>query len=78
MAAAPGVHSCLVVRRTGNDVPMTAVRDRWHHELDVHNRPSGVVWDGKPDIYHAGQTLLLADVPVTGSLAESVKAAVSR
>ena len=50
----------------------------WHHELDVHNRPSGAVWDGKPDIYHAGQALLLADVPVTGSLAESVEAVTSR
>ncbi|MEK8226257.1 AGE family epimerase/isomerase [Oerskovia sp. M15] len=50
----------------------------WHHELDVHNRPSSAVWDGKPDIYHAGQALLLADVPVSGSLAESVKVAASR
>ncbi|MGA8487032.1 MAG: acetate--CoA ligase [Gaiella sp.] len=40
MAAAPGVHSCLVVRRTGNDVPMTAGRDRWHHELDVSDDPA--------------------------------------
>ncbi|MFF3063963.1 AGE family epimerase/isomerase [Oerskovia sp. NPDC057915] len=49
-------------------------RGSWHHELDAHNRPSAVVWDGKPDVYHAGQALLLADVPVTGSLAESVRA----
>ena len=49
-------------------------RGSWHHELDAHNRPSAVVWDGKPDVYHAAQALLLADVPVTGSLAESVRA----
>lgn len=52
-------------------------RGSWHHELDVHNRPSAVVWDGKPDVYHAAQALLLADVPVTGSLAESVRALAS-
>jgi len=49
-------------------------RGSWHHELDAHNRPSAEVWGGKPDVYHAGQALLLADVPVTGSLAESVRA----
>ncbi|MHA7134741.1 AGE family epimerase/isomerase [Oerskovia turbata] len=49
-----------------------AERGSWRHELDAHNRPSSVVWDGKPDVYHAGQALLLADVPVTGSLAESL------
>ena len=42
MAAAPRVHSCLVVRRTGNDVPMTDGRDRWYHELDVSGRPGDV------------------------------------
>jgi acetyl-CoA synthetase len=40
MAAAPRVHSCLVVRRTGNEVPMTAGRDRWYHELDVSVDPA--------------------------------------
>ena len=34
MAAAPGVRASLVVRRTGNPVPMTEGRDRWYHELD--------------------------------------------
>ncbi len=33
MAAAPGVQACLVVRRTGGDVPMTEGRDRWLHDL---------------------------------------------
>jgi acetyl-CoA synthetase len=40
MSAAPKVHACLVVRRTGNEVPMTAGRDRWYHELDVPDDPS--------------------------------------
>ncbi len=33
MADAPGVKRSLVVRRTGNDVPMTDGRDSWYHEL---------------------------------------------
>lgn len=43
----------------------------WHHELDPANRPSGTVWAGKPDVYHAYQAVLL---PQTG-LAASVAAA---
>jgi len=33
MADAPGVRRTVVVRRTGNEVPMTEGRDRWYHEL---------------------------------------------
>ncbi|MEI8104415.1 MAG: acetate--CoA ligase [Actinomycetes bacterium] len=33
LAAAPGVAKTLVLRRTGGDVPMTAGRDHWWHEL---------------------------------------------
>jgi acetyl-CoA synthetase len=40
MAAAPGVRTCLVVRRTGNEVPMSEGRDRWAHELDVPDDPA--------------------------------------
>lgn len=36
----------------------------WHHELDEHNRPSHVIWHGKPDVYHAYQALLLARMPL--------------
>jgi acetyl-CoA synthetase len=39
MAAAPGVRRCLVVRRTGGDVPMEDGRDTWFHELDVGDGP---------------------------------------
>jgi acetyl-CoA synthetase len=41
MADAPKVHSCLVVRRTGNEVRMTEGRDRWFHEIDVPDDPAG-------------------------------------
>ena len=33
MTEAPGVRASLVVRRTGNEVPMTEGRDRWYHEV---------------------------------------------
>ncbi len=41
MADAPGIRACLIVRRTGNDVPMTEGRDRWLHDLDVSDDPAG-------------------------------------
>jgi acetyl-CoA synthetase len=40
MADAPGVKRCLVVRRTGNDVPMTERRDTWFHDVDVSDDPA--------------------------------------
>ena len=33
MADAPGIRACLVVRRTGGEVPMTEGRDRWLDEV---------------------------------------------
>jgi len=33
MADAPGVRASVVVRRTGNDVPMTDGRDHWYHDV---------------------------------------------
>src|ERR671930_1773 len=33
MDDAPGIKKCLVIRRTGNDVPMRDGRDVWYHEL---------------------------------------------
>ncbi|MCB7135087.1 AGE family epimerase/isomerase [Cellulosimicrobium marinum] len=50
-------------------------RGSWHHELDTHNTPDGVTWVGKPDVYHAAQAAILPDLPLTGSLAASAKAA---
>jgi len=40
LASCPGVHSSLVVRRTGAEVPMTAGRDHWYHELEVSDDPA--------------------------------------
>ena len=40
LADAPGVRRCLVVRRTGNEVPMTEGRDVWLHDLDVADDPA--------------------------------------
>src|SRR5437588_5962119 len=39
MADAPGIKRCLVIRRTGNDVPMTDGRDVWPEQL-VEGAPS--------------------------------------
>jgi acetyl-CoA synthetase len=39
LLAAPGVRTCLVVRRTGGDVPMTAGRDVWYHDLSLSDDP---------------------------------------
>jgi len=41
MADAPGIRACLVVERTGNEVPMTEGRDRWVHDIDVPDDPAG-------------------------------------
>jgi acetyl-CoA synthetase len=40
LAAAPNVKRALVLRRTGNEVQMTAGRDVWLHELDVSEDPA--------------------------------------
>ena len=32
----------------------------WRHELDASNLESASVWDGRPDVYHAYQTLVIA------------------
>ena len=40
MAAAPELRRSLVVRRTGNDVPMQAGRDTWLHELELSDDPA--------------------------------------
>jgi acetyl-CoA synthetase len=39
LSAAPGVKHALVLRRTGNDTPMTEGRDVWFDELDVPDDP---------------------------------------
>ena len=44
----------------------------WHHQLDAENRPSSTVWDGKPDIYHAYQAVLISQLPPSTSVAAAV------
>lgn len=45
----------------------------WSHELDPQNRPSGVVWNGKPDTYHALQATLIPRLPLTPTLATALR-----
>lgn len=40
----------------------------WHHELSPDNRPASGTWRGKPDIYHAYQSVVLMQAPPAGSL----------
>jgi len=47
----------------------------WHHELDPGNRPASRTWQGKPDVYHAFQALLLGRLPLAPSLARAARAA---
>lgn len=44
----------------------------WHHELDQANKPASKTWAGKPDVYHAYQASLIADVPTTPSFASAL------
>ena len=40
MAESPGVKNCVVLRRTGNDVPMTDGRDHWYHDVAGSDDPA--------------------------------------
>ncbi|MCU1602988.1 MAG: N-acylglucosamine 2-epimerase [Frankiales bacterium] len=44
----------------------------WRHELDPDGTPATSTWTGQPDAYHVVQALLLAELPVTGSVARSL------
>ena len=45
----------------------------WRHELDSRNRPSGVVWNGKPDTYHAFQATLIPRLPLAPYLPAALR-----
>jgi sulfoquinovose isomerase len=45
----------------------------WWHELGPDNRPSGVVWNGKPDTYHAVQATLVPRLPLAPTLATAIR-----
>jgi len=47
----------------------------WWHELDPGNEPSATVWEGKPDVYHAYQALLLPRLGEVTSFVAGVLAA---
>ena len=49
-------------------------RGSWHHELDTDLRPASRTWEGKPDVYHAFQALLLDRLPLAPSLAGAARA----
>ena len=44
----------------------------WHHQLDPANQPSGTVWPGKADLYHAVQATLIPLLPLAPTLATSL------
>ena len=44
----------------------------WRHELDPTNRASRLVWEGKPDTYHALQATLIPRLPLAPALAAAV------
>jgi mannose/cellobiose epimerase-like protein (N-acyl-D-glucosamine 2-epimerase family) len=52
-----------------------AVAGSWHHELTPEGRVGTTTWIGKPDAYHLAQALLLPRLPVRGSVAAGVRAA---
>lgn len=45
----------------------------WWHELDELNQPSGLVWNGKPDAYHAVQAMLVPRLPLAPSPATALR-----
>ncbi len=44
----------------------------WRHELNPTNRASSLVWEGKPDTYHALQATLVPRLPLPPALAPAV------
>jgi mannose/cellobiose epimerase-like protein (N-acyl-D-glucosamine 2-epimerase family) len=47
----------------------------WHHQLDSMNRPSSTVWNGKPDLYHAYQAVVISQLPPSTSVAAAIVSA---
>lgn len=45
----------------------------WYHQLDQKNRLADSVWQGKPDLYHAFQAMLIPYAPIHLSLASAAK-----
>lgn len=49
------------------------VNGSWYHQLDCNNQPSGTVWPGKMDLYHAAQAALFPRYAANVSIAAAVK-----
>jgi mannose/cellobiose epimerase-like protein (N-acyl-D-glucosamine 2-epimerase family) len=45
----------------------------WHHELTPEGAVASATWHGQPDAYHVLQSMLLADLPLAGSLAAALR-----
>ncbi|MGQ7294935.1 AGE family epimerase/isomerase [Quadrisphaera sp. KR29] len=55
------------------DVVLDHEDGSWHHQLDERNRPTGTVWPGKPDLYHAVGATLVPRLPLAPSAATAVR-----
>jgi len=44
----------------------------WIHELDENNNFSEKTWNGKPDIYHAVQAMLIPEYRIDYSIASAI------
>ena len=70
----PRCPTFVVVAQLGDrEYFVDETRGSWRHELDPRNRPSSHVWEGKPDVYHAYQAMLL---PRLGEVSSFVDGAV--
>ena len=47
-------------------------RGSWRHQLDASNQPASTVWDGKPDLYHAYQAVVISQLAPNPSVAGAV------
>jgi sulfoquinovose isomerase len=45
----------------------------WHHELSADNGPSSIIWQGKPDAYHAFQATLIPRLPLAPAMAVALR-----
>jgi mannose/cellobiose epimerase-like protein (N-acyl-D-glucosamine 2-epimerase family) len=56
------IDACFIDRERGS----------WRHELTPALEPSGLTWEGKPDIYHAFQATLIPRLPLSPMLARAL------
>lgn len=45
----------------------------WWHELDAQNEPASTTWEGKPDLYHAYQAVLTAQLTRPSGVAAAAR-----